>query len=161
MPDARNVISNTTPLLYLHRIGQIEILPRLYGRICVAQQVVDELDAGGENAPKLRALDWVDIREALIPESLKPVADLGAGEAGTIALGLAMPGAILLLLDDRFARQVATFHRLQFSGTAGVLLRAKEAGLIEAVRPLLQGLVAAGFYLRSRHLTAICRMAGE
>lgn len=45
MPNPR-VVSDTSPLLYLGRIGQLELLPRLFSEVCVPEQVALELDAG-------------------------------------------------------------------------------------------------------------------
>jgi predicted nucleic acid-binding protein len=42
------VISNTSPLFYLHRLGQLELLHKLYGRILVPEAVAEELKAGGD-----------------------------------------------------------------------------------------------------------------
>ncbi|MEW6233617.1 MAG: DUF3368 domain-containing protein [Chloroflexota bacterium] len=46
------------------------------------------------------------------------------------------------------ARQLAQLHRFRITGTAGVLLRAKQKGLIPVVAPYLQNLKEAGFLER-------------
>jgi predicted nucleic acid-binding protein len=43
----RDVVTNTSPLLYLHQLGLLEILPRLYERVVVPTAVVEELLEGG------------------------------------------------------------------------------------------------------------------
>ncbi len=161
MPDSAIVISNTTPLLYLHEIGMLELLRDIYGHVHTTRQVVEELSAGGVDAPDMDDIPWIKIRETPIPPALKLVPDLGAGEASVIALALERGERALLLLDDRLARRLALLLGVRCVGTAGILMKGKEQGLIEAVRPLLERLIKAGFYLRQQHLDDICALAGE
>lgn len=42
MPD-RLVISNTSPLLYLYQVGQLDLLQKLYGRVQIPAAVQEEL----------------------------------------------------------------------------------------------------------------------
>ncbi len=161
MPEPSRVISNTSPLLYLYRIGEINLLKSLYGRLCVARQVVDELVDGVDNVPSVESYDWIEIHDVSIPSTLKMVPDLGLGEAGTIALALESRQPVLLLLDDRLARQIAGLHNLRCSGTAGVLMKGKECGYFKHVRPLLEKMMQSGFYLRQKHMDDICGIVGE
>jgi predicted nucleic acid-binding protein len=57
------------------------------------------------------------------------MADLGAGEREVLAFGIQLPDA-LLLLDERLARVHARALQLNFTGTLGILLRAKDEGHI-------------------------------
>src|SRR5487761_1885734 len=106
MPD---VISNTTPLLYLHQLGCLDFLPQLYQQVFVPQAVLGELRQGegkGFDVPSLNALAWVRV-EAVAPLGLLRVTGgLDSGEHETIALGLAKPDP-LLILDDAAARAYA------------------------------------------------------
>ena len=161
MPESRVVISNTSALVYLHHIHRLDFLWHLYGQVCITRQVLAELAAGGTTMPSLDALDWIDVREVRIPEALKLLADLGAGEASVIALALEVGPSALVLLDDRLGRRIAALNDLTFTGTAGVLVQAKRRGLIPAVKPLLENLVELGFYLRPQHMADICNIVGE
>jgi predicted nucleic acid-binding protein len=161
MPEGRTVVCNTSPLLYLHRIGELCLLRRLYGRVSVTRQVVEELAAGGVEVPEAGDCEWIDVRDVPVPATLSMVPDLGVGEASTLASALDTSAPVLLLLDDRLARRIAALRQIPFSGTAGVLLRAKERGLIGAVKPLLEKLIQGGFYLRRQHMADICILAGE
>lgn len=78
----------------------------------------------GIDLPGFEALPWIRI---CVPEGLErvpTVADLGAGENEVLALGLQVPGTIVVL-DDRLARLYAHSLKLTFTGTLGILLRAK------------------------------------
>lgn len=54
------VFSNTTPFIALASIGQLELLPQLFGKVHVAESVIEECAEGGRIlVPELRTLDWV------------------------------------------------------------------------------------------------------
>jgi predicted nucleic acid-binding protein len=60
MPE--NVIVNTSPVFYLHRLRLLELLNKFYGTIIVPQAVIDELNQGkvqGADVPNLKSLPWV------------------------------------------------------------------------------------------------------
>lgn len=114
MPE-RAVISNTSPLLYLHPIRELPFLA---------------------------------------------IVDLGAGEAEVIALGLALQPS-LLILDDQLGRRIATLLELTFTGTLGVLIKAKQAGHLEAVSPALEALANTTMRLHPDLIRRILAEAGE
>ena len=87
-------------------------------------------------------------------------ARLGAGEREAIALALEM-GAAELILDDLAARRLAQSLQLAVIGSAGLLLRAKEHGLIQRVRPLMQAMQDVGFHISERVFAGILTAAGE
>lgn len=160
MPD---VVSNTTPLQYLHQVGRLDLLPRLYGRVIVPRAVADELRQGqlkGIDVPILPALAWVTVQPVAPVELQRVPAALDAGEREAMALALGRKDA-LLLLDDAAARTQAKTLGIRFTGTLGVLVRAKHAGHISTVRPYLDQLDEAGFYLRPDVRELVLRLAGE
>jgi predicted nucleic acid-binding protein len=81
--------------------------------------------------PAVEALDWIRIRQPAGRLLLPIVADLGAGEREVLALGTETLDS-LVILDDALARQYARMLKLALTGTLGVLLKAKEAGLLPA-----------------------------
>jgi hypothetical protein len=124
---------------------------------------VDELARGraiGIDLPDVRALPWLKIQA---PEGLDKVAtaaDLGAGEKEVLALGMQVPGAVVIL-DERLGRLHAEALELAFTGTLGILLRAKVEGRIPRIAPLLEDLDRLGFRLSARTRAAVLRQAGE
>jgi predicted nucleic acid-binding protein len=158
------VISNTSPLQYLHQLGLLDLLPRLVGRVTVPQAVVDELEAGralGHDLPEVTSLGWVVVR---VPTPSQHVTspDLGRGEADVLRLALELPmGGAVVILDDAKARAAAGRLGLKLTGTLGVLLDAKRAGLIAAVEPQLDQLNALGFRLAPHTRAAMLKLAGE
>jgi predicted nucleic acid-binding protein len=79
MPEGR-VICNTSPLYYLHLVGQLDLLPRLYSQVRIPPAVREELHAGekkGVPTPRLEALPWLEIQESVNRPLLPMVIDLG------------------------------------------------------------------------------------
>ena len=66
-----------------------------------------------------------------------------------------------VLIDDRLARQFATSQGLTVIGTAGVLIKAKQMGLIAEVAPLLSALGSKGYYFSSTLIDRIKVISGE
>lgn len=102
MPETLTFI-NTSPLLYLHQVEQLEILPKLYGTVIAPAAVEQELAVGrakGIGVPDLNRLDWLQVRAIDSAFTVPNVIDLGRGEAEVIALGLENPSS-LLILDDQ------------------------------------------------------------
>lgn len=160
MPE---VISNTSPLQYLFQAGVLDLLPTLYGRVTVPGAVADEITrgrAGGVALPDIAALPWTVVREVGQRSLLPLVTDLGAGEREVLALAVETPGA-LVLLDDGIARRHARLLGIVFTGTLGVLLKAKREGRIGAVAPVLDRLDSVRLYLDANTRAAVLKAAGE
>jgi predicted nucleic acid-binding protein len=160
----RPIVCDTTVLLYLGRIGLVDLLPALFAPICIPESVMLELDVGRllrRDTINPRDFAWaapVSVSQAMI-DGLPP-SRLGAGERAVIAYAHAhdrhMAG-----LDDLRARQLAEILRLEVVGTLGILLRAKRADLILAVRPPLDAAIAQGFRLTSDLYQEVLRLANE
>ena len=145
----RDVVSDTSPLQYLHQAGLLDLLPGLFGSVNVPSAVFAELSEGrrrGIPLPDLVELSWVKERPIINRGLLPLVTTLGDGEKEVLASGLEMPNS-LLLLDDRDARRHAISLGLGVTGTLGILLLGKERGLLRSVRPALDHLQALRFRL--------------
>lgn len=75
-------------------------------------------------------------------------------------LALEIPEAIVVL-DDALARDMAAALNLHLTGTLGLLVDAKQAGLISKVRPLLDRLQVLRFRLADHTRIAVLKLAGE
>lgn len=160
MPE---VISDTSPIQYLHQAGLLDLLPALYDRLIVPSGVVDELNAGrelGVSLPDVRTLSWVEIREVRNRRVLRLSPDLGTGEKQAIALALESADA-LVLLDDALARRQAELLEIRCTGTLGVLLKAKRLQVLPQIAPVMAKLIGLGFHLSARARAAVLLLAGE
>lgn len=88
------------------------------------------------------------------------ITDLGQGESQVLMLALEMPGSIALL-DDGLASRVAIARGIPIKGTLGLLLDAKRAGHITAVKPSLNKLQDLGFRLAEPTRAVVLKLAGE
>lgn len=162
MPD-RLIISNTSPLLYLHQVGHLDLLQRLYGQIQIPQAVEEELRDGarrGIAVPDVSRLGWLQVRPLRDKTLLPVVTDLGSGEAEAIALAVASPGS-LLILDDNLGRRIAHLNRVVYTGTLGVLVKAKGEGLLASVSPIIEALRKTTMYLTPTLIETVLKQAGE
>jgi predicted nucleic acid-binding protein len=160
LPD---LICDTSPLQYLHQPNLLRILPALAEQVIVPPAVAKELEAGhwlGVGLPDVTALDWIALRQPTSEAALPLVTDLGPGETEVLMLALESPEAVAVL-DDALARRMAETLGLRLTGTLGLLLDAKRAGLVEVVAPLLDELQALRFRLAPHTRAAVLRLAGE
>jgi predicted nucleic acid-binding protein len=138
------VFSNTSPIMNLAVVGQADLLQQLYGKVMIPEAARQELVALRLDDPVGRLADasWIETRNVAdrnLVESL--LSELHPGEAEAIALAIQMK-ADLLLVDERRGRSVASRLNLKVMGLLGLLIEAKRKGLIEAVRPILDDLIA-------------------
>jgi len=164
MPDeCRVAVCDTSPLQYLHQLGVVEVLAELYAAVLAPAAVRDELAAGramGVSLPELEVHPWISVRTA-DPQALPPLpVPLGRGEREALALAVQTPSAVLLV-DDRQARRCAEFLGLRLSGTLGVLLKARNRGLIARLGPVLDALDGLGFRLGQATRRKLLALAAE
>jgi predicted nucleic acid-binding protein len=159
----REVISNTSPLQYLFQAELLDLLPTLYGTIVVPSGVVDELAEGraqGVALPDPTALPWARVRLTADTALLRIAADLDRGEREVLAVAKHAADP-LAILDDGLARRYARLLGIPFTGTLGVLLRAKSAGHLPRVLPVLDRLESLRFRFDPETRALVLRLANE
>ncbi len=158
----RKVISNTTPILSLLKINKIEILKELYEEVIIPNEVFLEIEKGKEKLfyADLTKFDWIRIEKISNARSSTYFFDLDKGEAEVLILANEL-NADLVILDELMGRRYAKQLDLNITGTIGVLLKAKELGLIESLRDVLQELIAKGTWLNPQLIGKILKMADE
>ncbi|MEP7012754.1 MAG: DUF3368 domain-containing protein [Acidobacteriota bacterium] len=157
------VVADSSPLIGLARIGQLEILRKLASRILMPPAVQAEITQHRREAPgaaAIRQAAWIEIATPDPPEVELLAILLDRGEAEAIALAQRLPGSTLLL-DDARARRVAERLAIPRIGTVGLLRRAKKAGLIQAVKPCIEALMANGIYIHRTLIDAVLKDVGE
>ena len=156
------VIANNTPLVAYWSISRLDILQTLFEEILIPPAIRDEFLASIplDRFQSLLIAPWIKVVPLARPSAVDAFAGLDKGEAEVIALAQEQE-ARLVLLDERRARRYATRMSLPVSGTLGVLLLAKQEGLIEAVKPLMSGLIDSGLYVHRDLVDRITLLAGE
>ena len=148
-------VSNTSPLIYLHRVGVLGWLPKLFDEIWISKAVESELEEG-----RRRGYPWLrDIEPRTVPSEWLTL-DLGSGELATMALALENPDRIVLL-DDSLARRIAKAAGIKVWGTLKILLEAKNQGLTASIGPLVEKLKDAGMWMSDDIRRRVLILAGE
>ncbi len=150
MPE---IISNTTCIIVLDNAGSINILRELYGTITITEEVFQEF---GKVVP-----DWikvVKVKNSNYTKILEQFMDLG--EASTIALNIETENS-KMIIDDMKARKFSNKMNLNYTGTVGVLLRAKECGIIKNITEILTLLKLNGFRISEEVERKALILAGE
>jgi len=159
----REVVCNTSPIQYLHQVGLLHVLPALAGRVIVPSAVAMELAVGraaGIDVPDISLLQWIEIRRPASAPASRLITDLGLGETEVLMLAIESTDP-LVVLDDGVARKVASSLKLPLTGTVGLLIDAKRAGLVPAIAPVLDQLDNLRFRLAAATRLAALRSAGE
>ncbi len=159
------VVSNASPLVNLSRISQLTLLPQLFGRVLLPEAVWQEVVEDGRGQPgadEIRRATWVErvpVSNQQLVHSLRQ--DLDPGEAEAIALAVEID-ADWLLMDERLGRETAGHFGRPCIGLVGILGVAKQRGMLQELRPLLNQLRdVAGFRMSSALIIEVLRDAGE
>ncbi len=145
------VVSDASPLIALARIGRIDLLRSLFGRLLVPDAVwseVAEAGAGKWGAENVVQASWIE-RRSIMDKALVNLLrhDLGAGEAEAIVLARES-NADFVLMDERLGRSAARNLGLKAVGVVGVLIEARERGLITDPSEIVDRLHRqAGFWI--------------
>ncbi len=164
MPERpQTVIVNTTPIIALVLIGELDLLQHLYGKVVIPPAVWTEVMAGGPSrvgTADLQKANWIQVVALQDPRRADLLSDLDRGEAEVIALAQEL-NAELVIIDERLARRHARRLGLTLTGMLGVLLKAKERRLVPAVGPLISQLRQDGIRLDDALVAEVLNLAGE
>lgn len=159
------VVSNSSPLIALSIADSLDLLRALYVTIHIPEAVYHEVVIRGAGLPGATAIantPWIVQQPIANQQNLAQLlsAGLDKGESEAIVLASEL-SAGLLILDESHARAVARQRGLQVTGTIGVLIAAKNVGMVAAIKPLLAQLSAGGFYISPQIIVHALQLAGE
>ena len=135
----KTIISDTSCFIILKKVDELELLHKVYGQIVTTFDIAAEY---GETLP-----DWVviaTVKDKYRQQLLEMQID--KGESSAIALALETPDSTIIL-DDYKARKIANQLGLTFTGTIGVIIKAKLNGTIPSIKPLLEKIKQTDFRL--------------
>ena len=151
MPKA--IIADTSCIILLDKIGEINLLNKLFGTIITTEEVAQEF---GLPLPA-----WFNI---LTPhdKNYQSIIEntIDKGEASAIALALELPDS-LLIIDDLKGRKFAIQLGIKITGTIGIIIEAKNAGIIAAVKPLLAKIKETNFRISEELERLVLEKSGE
>ena len=134
---SERIVADSTCLIALERIDQIEILPALFESVLIPPAVAQEFGI---------SLPWLKI-ERLSDQMLVAVLKMMIDDGEAEAIALSQEQKCRIILDDRQARRVGQDIGLRVIGTVGILILAKQRGLLSTIKPVLQNLDDTGFYI--------------
>lgn len=159
------VVCNTSRIVNLAAIEQLDLLHKLFRKIIIPQGVYHEIIRPVGDQPgieEVQTFDWIvkkDLSTSVIAEMLKIEVDDGEAEAIALAIDI---GADLLLIDERIGRALASRLGIKCLGVLGVLILAKKNGHIKLVKPLIDDLVIrAGFWMSQDLLKRVLELVSE
>lgn len=149
------IVSNATPLIYLAKVGRLELIRKLYPKVYISSEVKKEVVDIGKKLKKIDApiiekeisKGW--IIEYKVKESMDIPIDIEIGEKTTLILAREK-GIKSVLIDDKAGRAAARLLDLEPKGTLFILLKSlknKEIGFNTLIK-ILEGLIEKGFRLR-------------
>ncbi len=156
------VVSNTSPIISLAKIQQLELLKHLFAEVLISSQVYSELVAQPDKVPDISSVPWIKVHkladETLLVQWRKQYS-LGRGELATILLAKAL-SADLAIIDEKKARQLAQKESLFVIGTLGILEESYRRKRIHDLRMCYESLLSTGTYIDRRLLNISLRTFG-
>ncbi|MEP6582836.1 MAG: DUF3368 domain-containing protein [Ginsengibacter sp.] len=141
------IVSDTSCIGYLIQINCLNLLKLIYGQIIIPEAVNKEilrLEIKGHNLSEFKSSAWIKIYKS---DNLSNVSQyqhlLDKGELEAISLAVDLK-ADLIIIDEKLARIVATSMGFEITGLVGILITAKNMGLISSVKDSLNKVMSAG-----------------
>lgn len=154
---------NASPLILLTKAGLLDLLQLLSQEVVVPAAVAMEIQQYGVRdltAQAIAQTKWLVVVETPpVPELIQSW-DLGPGESAVLTWGYVHPNTEVIV-DDLAARRCAVALGIPVRGTLGLVLTAKQRGIIPAARPILEQLRDSGMYLSERVMNQALALVGE
>ena len=149
----RIVISDTSTLIILHKINDLNILKLVYGELITTPEIAQEF---GEKLP-----EWITV-QSVTDEKYQRFLEtqVDRGEASSIALAAEFED-VTLVLDDLKARKLALKLKLKTTGALGVIHKAKQMSIIPKVKPLIDKLLMTNFRISNNIVDEILKLNNE
>jgi len=157
-----NAVVNSTPLISLHDIGMLDILSKMYNCVYIPCGVYEEVSVDG-GIQKDTLLSYPNfLIQHITNESAKRYfkTALHNGEVEVMILADEL-NADICVLDDKLAREYAKHLGLKITGTLGVLVKAKERGLVKSVIPIMDAMIQNEIYISSALYENIKKLTSE
>ena len=152
------IIGDSSALVALAVVNQLELLEKLYDKLYIPQAVFDEVtQIGKPQSDKLR--QFLQSRVRRVDLTLTQLG-LGLGELEAITLYKKLD-ADVLLIDDNRAKKYASLNGVKVIGSLGVLIKAKEKGHIEIIKPFLDEIQKSEVYISKKLIEKVLEICGE
>lgn len=160
---AEAAVTNASPLIFLSRGQHLNLLREFAARVYVPEPVAAEIHAKGRDditAHVLTNTPWLEIVPAPPPAHAIVQWGLGVGESSVLSYA-ALNAGMEAVIDDLSARKCAASLGIPVRGTLGIVLAAKNRGMIPSARVVMEDLMRAGLYISRPVLDAALARVGE
>ena len=160
----RKVVVNTTPLIALSHVGLLHLLKQLYGEIIIPEAVYQELAIKKGSVCEKEVnnfLSWIRVKKIenqMAKQMYKT--QLHDGEVEVMILAKEII-ADIVIIDDAKAKKHAKYLGLPVTGTLGILIKAKQKGYIDKLKPILYQMVQNGIYISQGLIEWCLKQVGE
>lgn len=155
------VVADSSALVALATCQCLELLDQLFDEVKVPQTVFDEVIVEGKPlAEILRQYLAGKVIEVDLANFVINIGGLGRGELEAMALYKQLH-ADYLLIDDKRARKIALLNHITITGSQGILLLAKQEGLIPLVKPFIDQLRDSDIHISEQIIKKTLELAGE
>ncbi|MEN8217832.1 MAG: DUF3368 domain-containing protein [Pseudomonadota bacterium] len=157
-------VIDASPLIFLSRAGKLDLLQQVVNTDVVVPVAVEtEIQQYGEDDVTVQAVaqtNWlVLVNTPPIPKVIQSY-HLGTGESAVLTLGSLNPNTEVII-DDLAARRCASALGIPVRGTLGLVVMAKQRGIIPAARPIVEQLLQSGMYLSGSVINKVLALVGE
>lgn len=163
-----NLIVDTGPVIALAKIKQLQLLKDLSDYVFIAEAVYKELMA--KTGSEVKEIDVAlkqyitvvtDTQNHATKDMDRNLRHLGPGEKESILISYLHQDDSILVLDDKVARQAARKLSITFTGTVGIIIQAKNEGLIDSATEALIEMRNHGYWLSSTIIEETRKVTGE
>lgn len=161
------VIADTGPVIALAKVGQLQLLQLLFGNVHIPFAVYKELMA--QVGDESKAIDdglknfikILEVNQNLPHQTSQSIQQMGKGEKEAILLAQPQAQNPLLIIDDKAGRNAAKQLGIPITGSVGVVIMAKNRGLIGNAGTILLAMRDAGYWLSDRIIIEAKKLANE
>lgn len=157
------IVADTGPVIAFARIGRLDLLHQVAGDLVIPDAVFEELVGGGRPRPgadEVTQAEWIhrsSVADRAAVAALPPALHAGEQEAIVLAQDL----QVRLLIDERRGRSIAEARGQEVVGSLGILAEAKQQGVIDQASPLVERMLATGYWIDEDLLPVFFREVGE
>ncbi|RMF83830.1 MAG: DUF3368 domain-containing protein [Nitrospinota bacterium] len=158
-----SIVSDSGPILSFARADHLDLLREVVRALIIPEAVYEDIviqGAGKPGAGEVQQATWIRcerVQDRSLVNQLPSKLHLGEREA----LALAKERGCMLLIDEYEARKEALRQNIKHFGSLRVLKEAKDRGIIQEIKPVLDAFIASGTYISSSLYSAFLREVDE
>jgi len=157
-----NAVVNSTPIISFHDIDKLDILSKMYATVYIPYGVYEEVCIDGDISERtLLSFSNFSIQHITNENAKKYFKTaLHKGEVEVMILADEL-NADICIIDDKLAREYAKHLGLTITGTLGLVVKAKERGILDLVTPCMDAMIRNEIYISKVLYKSIKKLANE